>query len=175
MAQLASRPYPPGRYPLIVIGTGPGGLQLSYSLTRLGVPHATLSADPKPGGMFLRYPLFQRLNTWSKPPALPQRGTRSYHWLDWNSLVADESPQAPLVPEFMDRTSSFPSRQEVVQALSAFAERGHVQVRYNCRWEGTRRSDEGFILATSDGEYHARVVVLAIGMAEPWKPLIPGI
>jgi thioredoxin reductase len=75
----------------------------------------------------------------------------------------------------MDRTSSFPSRQEVVQALSAFAERGHVQVRYNCRWEGTRRSDEGFILATSDGEYHARVVVLAIGMAEPWKPLIPGI
>jgi len=125
--------------------------------------------------MFLRYPLFQRLNTWSKPPALPQREARSYHWLDWNSLIADESADAALVPEFMDRTSSFPSRQEVAQALSAFAERGHVQVRYNCRWVATRRSDDGFILITSDGEYHAQAVVMAIGMAEPWKPLIPGV
>jgi len=26
------RPCPPGDYPLVVVGTGPGGLQLSYDL-----------------------------------------------------------------------------------------------------------------------------------------------
>ena len=35
------RPFPPGDYPLIVVGSGPGGLQLSYSLSCYGV-----AADP---------------------------------------------------------------------------------------------------------------------------------
>ena len=30
------RPFPPGDYPVVVIGSGPGGLQVSYSLRRLG-------------------------------------------------------------------------------------------------------------------------------------------
>ena len=68
MAEL-TRPFPPGTYPVIVIGSGPGGLQVSYSLRRLGVPHAVLSADPVPGGMFRRWPFFQRLLSWTKPHA----------------------------------------------------------------------------------------------------------
>ena len=43
------RPFPPGDYPLIVIGSGPGGLQLSYSLRTHGVEHAVLSRDPAAG------------------------------------------------------------------------------------------------------------------------------
>src|ERR1035437_4247834 len=50
------RPFPPGEYPLVVVGSGPGGLQVSYSLSRLGVKHAVISADPAPGGMFCRFP-----------------------------------------------------------------------------------------------------------------------
>ena len=37
-----ARPFPPGEYPVIVIGSGPGGLQLSYGLKHYGVPHAVL-------------------------------------------------------------------------------------------------------------------------------------
>ena len=48
------RPFPPGDYPLIVVGSGPGGLQASYSLRRLGVEHALISKDAGPGGMFRR-------------------------------------------------------------------------------------------------------------------------
>ena len=33
-----TRPFPPGAYPVVVIGSGPGGLQISYSLRRLGIP-----------------------------------------------------------------------------------------------------------------------------------------
>lgn len=158
----------------MVIGSGPGGLQISYFLHRLGVSHAVLSADPVPGGMFRRYPLFQRLITWSKPHAPAERGTRSYGWYDWNSLLADESPHLALVPEFMDGTSYFPSRTEMERGLTAFAVRAGVQVRYNTRWEATQRRGDDFVLLTSDGEYTCRAVVFAIGMAEPWKPSVPG-
>ncbi len=175
MAELTERPFPPGRYPLVVVGSGPGGLQCSYYLRRLGVEHAVLSADAGPGGMFLRYPLFQRLNTWSKPYAMAERGTRSYDWYDWNSLVGEEPRHRSLVPEFMDGTSYFPARSEMVAGLAAFAERARIRVRYGCRWEATRRDDEGSVLVTSDGEYRCRVAVFAIGMADPWKPVIPGI
>lgn len=175
MAKLEERPFPPGRYPLVVVGSGPGGLQLSYFLERLGVEHAVLSADPGPGGMFLRYPLFQRLNTWSKPYAVPERRTRPYDWYDWNSLVGDEPPHRSLVPEFMDGTSYFPARHEMAAGLAAFADRATIRVRYGCRWDETRRENQEFVLMTSDGEYRCRVAVFAIGMAEPWKPDILGL
>jgi thioredoxin reductase len=175
MAELTGRPFPPGRYPVVVIGSGPGGLQLSYWLQRLGVAHATLSADQAPGGMFLRYPLFQRLNTWTKPYAEAERGSHLYEWYDWNSLIGELPEHRAFVAQFMDGTSYFPSRAEMASGLAAFAERASVRVRYGCRWESTRQDGEGFTLGTFDGEYACRFPVFAIGMAEPWKPAIPGL
>lgn len=175
MAQLTARPYPPGRYPLVIVGTGPGGLQLSYALRRLGIGHALLSADDGPGGMFLRYPLFQRLNTWSKPHAVADPRSHPYAWFDWNSLVADDPAHRSLVLEFMDGVSYFPARAAMAAGLEAFARRTGIDARYGVRWEGTRREDDGFVLETSDGAYRAPVVVFAVGMAEPWKPAIAGL
>ncbi|HET6946418.1 MAG TPA: NAD(P)-binding domain-containing protein [bacterium] len=174
-AGATGRPFPPGTYPLVVVGSGPGALQFSYFLGRLGVAHAVLSADPAPGGMFRQFPLYQRLNTWSKPyPPVPPH-SRHYAWYDWNSLLADEPRHRALVPEFMKGDSYFPTRREMERALVAFVRRTGVRVRYGCRWESTRREPGGFVLGTSDGEYHCRVAVFAVGMAQPWKPEITGI
>ena len=68
MAEL-SAPFPPGEYPVVVIGSGPGALQFSSSLRALGLDHAVISADSSPGGMFRRWPHFQRLLSWTKPHA----------------------------------------------------------------------------------------------------------
>ena len=171
MAQLDDRPFPPGRYPLVVLGSGPGALQLSHSLSRLGVEHAVLSEDERSGGMFRRFPFFQRLISWSKPFAVVKRGTRWYERFDWNSLVSDDPNLQALVPGFMDGTSYFPSRAEMQRGLEAFAERGHIRVRYRCRWESTRREDDGtFTVHTGDGDYRCSTLVVAVGMTEPWKP-----
>jgi thioredoxin reductase len=173
-----ARPFPPGEYPVIVIGSGPGGLQLSYGLRSHGVPHAVLSADPSAGGMFRRWPFFQRLLSWTKPYAPEVRTSREYQRFDWNSLIADEPHLRSMQAEFMDGSSYFPSRPEMEANLVAFADRAGIAVRYGCRWERTRR-DEGpggttFVLETSDGEYRCRFLVLAVGVAEPWSPTAPG-
>ncbi len=170
----ATRPHPPGDYPVVIVGTGPGGLQASYSLGRLGVRHALISADPAPGGMFRRWPFFQRLLSWTKPFAPAVRGTRAYERYDWNSLIGDEPAHRAIVPSLMDGTSYFPSRPEMEAGLHAFAERTGTAARYDCRWTGTRRVDDGFVLETTDGEYTCRAAIFAVGVAEPWVPATPG-
>lgn len=171
------RPFPPGDYPALVIGSGPGGLQASYSLRRLGIAHAVISADPTPGGMFRRWPFFQRLLSWTKPHAPVPRGSRAYERYDWNSLLGDEPAIRALQADRMDGTSYFPSRPEMEANLKAFAEGAGIPVRYDCRWTSTR-VEEGapgrrFVVETTDGVYRAEALIVAVGVAEPNTP--PGL
>jgi thioredoxin reductase len=175
VAELNERPHPPGDYQVVVVGSGPGGIQVSYDLRRLGIRHAQISADEEPAGMFRRFPFFQRLITWSKPYAPVERGSRAYEWYDWNSLIAEEPEARGLVPQFMDGVSMFPARDEVERAIRAFVDRTALPIRFGCRWESTRRDDKGFVVTTSDGEYRCEALVIAVGMTEPWVPDTPGI
>ena len=170
MAQLNGS-CPPGDYQVVVVGSGPGGLQTSYYLRHHGIRHALISADDTPGGMFRRFPIFQRLITWTKPHAPADPTEEHYEWYDWNSLLAEEPDNRSLAPQSMDGLSYFPARHEMEKQLVAFATKTGIECRYNCRWESTRRTDDGrFVLTTSDGEYSCDVAVIATGMAEPWKP-----
>ena len=172
---MTEQPFPPGEYEVVVVGSGPGGLQMSYCLDRLGVRRATISADDAPAGMFRRWPVYQRLLSWTKLDAPADVRSREYEWYDHNSLVADEPELRGLTAALMGREHIVPSRPEMESALASFAARARVDVRYGCRWESTSREGESVVLRTSDGEYRCRAAVFAIGMTEPWKSPIDGI
>ena len=174
MDQNADRPFPPGDYPVVVVGSGPAGIQASYFLGRSGIRHAVISADPVPGGMFRRFPFFQRLLSWTKPNAPYPRGSREYEWYDFNSLLAIEPEHRAIMPGLMDGTSEFPARSEMEAGIRTFAERTGVVVRFGTRWESTSRDGERFVLHTSDGDYRCEVPIFAIGVADPWMPSTPG-
>ncbi len=155
----------PGSYPVIVVGSGPGGLQVSRSLRRLGVLHTVISADPAPGGMFRRWPHFQRLLSWTKPHALADAGSDLYERSDWNSLLSDDPASRALQPGLMDGTSSFPTRAEMEANIVAFADRARLDVDYDCTWLSTSLVDAAdgtrFVLETSQGVYRCAVLVVA--------------
>lgn len=176
MARLEEKPSPPGDYPVVVVGSGPGGLQTSYSLSRLGVEHAVISQDESPGGMFRLFPIYERLLSWTKLEAPCPVDSREYEWYDHNSLLADEPEQRSVMRDFMSRTFMVPSREDMEGGLAAFAERTALQVRYGCTWQATRREDDGrLVLTTADGDYRCRAAVFALGVTAPWKSPIPGI
>lgn len=169
------KPSPPGHYPVVVVGSGPGALQTSYFLKKIGIVHAVVSRDEAPGGMFQRFPIFDRLISWTKLSPPVERGSREYEWFDWNSLLVDDAQDFVGVDEFMAGTSEFPSRDEMNKGLAAFAVRNRLPINYGCAWESTSRSAEGFTIHTTDGDYTCKVAAFAVGMTEPWKPEVPGI
>src|SRR5207302_9493033 len=104
-----------------------------------------------------------------------ERHGRAYERYDGNSLLADDNENRAVMPALMDGTSYFPSRPEMQKGLETFAHRTGIRVRHGCRWESTRREGEDFVLTTSDGEYRSRVVVFAVGVAQPYRLPIPGL
>jgi thioredoxin reductase len=169
------RPFPPGDYPVVIVGSGPGGLQTGYYLRRYGIRHALLSADDGPGGMFRRFPLFERLISWTHPVADVPRESTAYESHDQNSLLADEPELRSLVTAHLGEGRRRPTRREMEAGLRAFADQAPVEVRYGCRWESTSHDGESVSLATSDGEYRCRAAVFAVGATEPWIPPISGL
>jgi len=134
-----------------------------------------LSADPRAGGTFLRWPHFQRLITWTKPHTGLSYGSPSYERYDWNSLLGEVDEHRGLAAYFMDGSSYFPTRSQMEQAIAAFVERAGIAVRFNCAWESTEREGDTYVLSTSDGKYYSNNLVIATGMTRPYRPAIPGL
>ena len=118
---------------------GPGAIQVSYSLRRLGVDHAVISADPSPGGMFRRWPFFQRLLSWTKPHApVDARHAAPTSATTGTACWARSPARGPSSRRSWtaSRTSRRGRRWKPTSRPSRSGPGSTI--RYGCRWTGTR-------------------------------------
>eukprot|EP00756_Hemistasia_phaeocysticola_P007175 Hpha_TRINITY_DN14149_c0_g1::TRINITY_DN14149_c0_g1_i2::g.11201::m.11201 len=152
----------------IVIGAGPAGVQLAYSLDRLGWDFVVLERSDHPGSFFDKYPRHRRLisqNRRNSPDSHPDAIYRH----DWNSLIGD--PGARRVINYT--TELYPDREVITRYLAGFIKdhglgprfRFNTDVEFVARPKGSR-----FQISTSDVLYTADVVIVATGRWIPNNP-----
>ena len=112
----------------LVIGAGPGGLQLGYFLERAGRNYLIVEAGDAPAQFFRTFPRHRRLISINKPHTGwndPELNLR----MDWNSLLSD-APDL-LFTRYSERY--FPDADDLVRYLSDFAQAHRLRVRYGAR------------------------------------------
>ena len=125
-----------------------------------------------PGGMFLRFPFFQRLLSWTKPYAPVPRGDARLRVLRLEQPLGEEPDASgdPCRADGRRRPSSLAAGDGGLAGRSSCARAG-LPIRYGCRWQATRaRGRAASCSRRRDGEYRCPAVVFAVGVAEAFTP-----
>lgn len=157
----------------VVIGAGPGGLQLGWYLDRRGRDYVILEMAEAPGEFFRTLPRSRTLISFNRVHGLQDDPEMRLRW-DWNSLLCDyEMPFGDFSQQL------YPDADELIAYLAAFAERYALNIRYGTSVASVARLDgpDGeFQLVTGTGErIRCRSLVVATGLSRPHIPDIPGI
>lgn len=134
----------------IVLGAGPSGLATSACLLRRGVRVTTLEARDAVGSSWRRHYRRLHLHTVKEHSALPGM-------------------------PFGDGVARYPSREDVVAYLDAYAARFGVSPRFGQRARDARQVDGRWVVTTDDARHEADALVVATGYnREPVIPTWPG-
>ena len=129
----------PGRpYDVVVIGGSQAGLAMGYHLAQKGLSFVILDAGPEIGHLV----------------ALEVGIARVVHSRQYSGLPGMAFP----APE-----DTYPSRDDVVSYLQAYAATFDLPVRLNSRVTSLTKGDNGYVVATSEETWEARQVVVATG------------
>ncbi|OJF12186.1 flavin-containing monooxygenase [Couchioplanes caeruleus] len=136
----------------VVIGAGQAGLATAHVLRRHGLDPLLLEAGPSPTGSWSRY--YDSLTLFS-----PAR---------FSELPGLRFPGDP---------ERYPTRDEVVAYLAAYAEGLDVPIEVNTRAVAVTRTAQGFVTRAGDGrEFTSRLVISASGgFGAPYRPALPGL
>jgi cation diffusion facilitator CzcD-associated flavoprotein CzcO len=141
----------PVEYDALVVGGGPAGLATSHELQRQGVEHLVVERGCSVGW------------SWSEV---------------YESLVLHTVRRLSTLPglPFPPGTPRFPTREDFVQYLRAYAREFALPVRPNSDAVGLERAGRVWTTRLADGTVlYSDVVVVATGIAsEPYEPDLPG-
>lgn len=153
----------------LVVGAGPGGLQLGHLLGRAGLSYLVVERAPSAGAFFERFPRHRKLISINKVHTGCADPETNLRW-DWNSLLHSSGP---LFGEVTQRY--FPAADDMVRYLDDFARRNAIEVDYDTEVATIARAGGVFDVETSGGRFTADRVIVATGMAADHVPPIPGI
>jgi cation diffusion facilitator CzcD-associated flavoprotein CzcO len=90
----APPPPPPAHVRYLVLGAGPGGLQLAHYLESAGRDYLVLDAQARPASFFERFPRWRQLISINKREVGRADSLAFAERHDWNSVLSDASHAA---------------------------------------------------------------------------------
>jgi thioredoxin reductase len=155
----------------LIVGAGPGGVQMGYFLEQAGRDYLILEGGHAAAMFFSQKPRHRRLNSFNK----------RFNWFpepefnlrfDWNTLLTHDYSFP-----FRGSEEIYPLADAVVEYINQFVAKFELNVQYNT-WIGRVSRDpetKHFILTTSTGdEYRSKVLIMATGPVKPNIPDFPG-
>ena len=132
----------------IIIGGGQGGLAVSYFLGAAGREHIVLEKAAQPG------------NAW-----------RNDRWDSFTLVTPNWSFRLPGAEYTGDQPGGYMPRVEIVRRFEAYVQDHRLPVEFGVTVESVEANGAGYRVRTSQGELHARNVVVATGLFQ--RPKIP--
>ena len=135
----------------LIIGAGPAGLAVAASLRRQGLPFTLLEQSGQVGDSWRRH--YERLH-----------------------LHTDKAHSALPFKPWPASAPRYPSRQQVVDYLQAYADEFEIRPRFHqAVQQACRLPDGSWAVTTTDAHYRAHHLVVATGINhEPHRPHWPG-
>jgi thioredoxin reductase len=154
---------------IIIVGAGPGGLQLAYYLEKNNMDYIVLEKNEKSGSFFAKYPVHRKMISINKVHTGiedPETNMR----FDWNSLLTDD--YSLLLKKYTKEY--FPSSDDVVEYMNEYSEVNNLKIVYDAPVH-TIRKDELFEVETPKGTFTCEYLVMATGVSKPYIPNVPNI
>ena len=153
----------------VIIGAGPGGLQLGYYFQQRGYDYAILEAG-RAGSFFRTFPRHRKLISINKTSTGFDDPELNLRW-DWNSLLGDA--RSPRFASYSQRY--FPHADDMVRYLGDYAEVAGLNIVGGASIVSVRRPHDRFLVQSADGrEFSARRLIVATGLSAPVSPVFSG-
>jgi thioredoxin reductase len=157
-------------YDYVIIGAGPGGLQLGYFLHKAQRNYLILEANSSAGSFFKVFPRHRKLISSNKVYTGfddPEVNLR----FDWNSLLSDN--EELLFKNFSKQY--FADADDLVRYFNSYADHYRLNIKYETQVVRVSKNDRFRITDRQGNEYSCRCLIVASGLWESYLPPIPGI
>ncbi len=151
----------------IIVGAGPGGLQMGYFLEKNNRDYIILEKNDTAGSFFATQPRHRKLISINKKENYFTED--DFNWRhDWNSLLSD-NPSMRL-PSYTDEL--FPNADILYEYLQDFAQHFDLKIAYNVTATKIKKDNNGdFLIFTSTGQiYKCQVLLSGLGATSSMIP-----
>ncbi len=159
-------------YANIILGAGPGGLQMGYFFKKLGLDYLILDKASEVGSFFRKFPIGRKLISFN----VARKGEDPYFAMrsDWNSFNQRDSENPVWFPEF--DSDELPSAESLVKYFEAFHSRHILNTQLNTEISKISKHDDQFELhAENDRIYHCSNLYVATGYNKNKTPSFDGV